>query len=120
MSSSNDPLHRNTGHTPGTQPTASSTPAADAPHFAQYSEEEASKHESYLLVTTVRFATQKGTFLTNIEWCSSGSPSGSAQPGTARSRMLVEREPIGASQARDKARTLALRYRVPVVLVVER
>lgn len=119
MSQSSSPLHRNTGHAANTDPAAS--PAADSyPRFLPYSEAEATRHDSYLLMTTVRFATQKGSFLTNIEWCSSGSPSGSANPGTARSRMLVEREPLDAAQAREKARTLAVRYKVPVVLVVER
>ena len=113
--------HRNTGHAPDAHPVVSSIHDA-YPRFAQHSEQEARLHPSYLLVKTVTFATHKGDFLTNIEWCSAGGAGGNGDAGTGaatiRVRMLVEREPLNASQARHKAHTLALRHRVPLVLVM--
>ena len=64
---------------------------------------------------TVAFAAHKTEFLTNIEWCFD-SGNGNAEARTMRVRLLAEREPLNAAQAREKARILAVRCRVPVVL----
>lgn len=88
------------------------------PQFIQHSVEEAARHPSYLLVSTVPWPSAKGAFFTSIEWHTDGGNSGSG--GVSRVRTLVECEPIDAAQARLKAETLARRYRVPVVLTVHR
>ncbi len=89
-----------------------------APQFIQHSAEEAARHASYLLVSTVPWPSAKGAFFTSIEWHTSGGASGSG--GVPRVRTLVEREPIDAAQARVRAETLARRFRVPIVLTVHR
>ena len=95
-----------------------------SPRFVQHSGEEAARHTSYLLVTTVPWPSAKGSFHTTIEWHTAGGAAGNGNAGagepTARVRTLVEREPLDVKQARDKAENLARRYSVPVVLVVAR
>lgn len=95
-----------------------------SPQFVQHSEEEAARHRNYLLVTTVPWPSAKGAFHTTIEWHTAGGAAGSGDAGageaTPRVRTLVEREPLDAKLARDKATNLARRYGVPVVLTVLR
>jgi hypothetical protein len=122
--------HRNTGHTARPAPSRSAEPSrlssvvddGGYPRFVPHSDEEVDRHTSFLRVTTFPFTTAKGAFLTNIEWCSAGGASGNGDAGggaaTPRVRMLVEREPLDVRQARDRARALAQRHSVPVVLVV--
>ncbi|HYD00924.1 MAG TPA: hypothetical protein VEB22_06825 [Phycisphaerales bacterium] len=113
--------HRNSAYIPAAIPPSSSGPSSDdgsSPRFTRHTDDEARQHPSFLLVTTIPFATAKGAFLTNIEWCSACRPNEAGGPATPRVRMLVEREPIGRTAAHDRARVLAQRYAVPVVLVV--
>jgi hypothetical protein len=102
------------------------------PKFIRHSDSEAARHPNYLLVTTVPWPSAKGSFHTTIEWHSNGATQAGRGAGdgmqrspskaetTPRVRTLVEREPLNAAQAREKAAALARQHAVPVVLTVVR
>lgn len=105
---------------------ATPSTAGGAPQFINYSEAEAQRHPSYLLVTTIPWPTTKAKTASTIEWHTRPEPAQprngepAPAPSAPRIRVLADREPLTADQARERAELLARRNGVPVVMTIRR